>query len=475
LDGREVLTAVDIAHHAHGVVAAGSPDAAVTSWAFDSRALERGACFAALRGERDGHDFVPAAFAAGASVALVSQTRGVEPPTGAAIVRVDDVLRRLQDLARTARAARPELRVAGVSGSTGKTSTKDLLAALLAPLGCYANPESYNNEFGLPITMLNAPASARVVVAEMGERFPGDVALLCDIAQPDVGIVTNVGLAHAEHLGGVRGAARAMSELLQALPVGGVAVLNADDPSTPSLRVASGVQVVTAGAAEQANYRVVDLQLDEQLRPSFSLRGKRFVVPLRGEHQVSNAALALAAAHRAFDIDLDAAADALAAVKPARWRLEVGTTRAGVTVLNDAYNANPDSVDAALRALARTPAERRVAVLGDMRELGEYGPDAHAEVGRRLGELHIDVLVGVGSGGEAIALAAAPAVKVYPAANAADAARVVCALVAPGDAVLVKASRAVGLERVAARLLGDGPARRPWVASRSCSRRSSAT
>jgi UDP-N-acetylmuramoyl-tripeptide--D-alanyl-D-alanine ligase len=188
------------------------------------------------------------------------------------------------------------------------------------------------------------------------------------------------------------------------------------------------------------------------------LRGHRFHVPLHGEHQAWNAALAIAAAHRAFDIDLDAAADALASAKPARWRMELQTTRTGVTVLNDAYNANPASVEAALNALARTATSgRRVAVLGDMRELGAYGPDAHAAVGRRLGELHIDVLVGVGNGGEAIALAAPPAVRVYPAANAADAARVVRALVAPGDAVLVKASRAVGLERVAARLLEDAP------------------
>jgi len=456
--GAGVLTAIDIAHHAHGVVAAGSLDAAVSSWSFDSRALLPGACFAALQGERDGHDFVPAAFAAGATVALVSETRGVEPPTGAALVRVDDVLRRLQDLARTARAARSDLRVAGVAGSTGKTSTKDLLAAVLAPLGCFASPESYNNEFGVPITVLNAPPDARVIVAEMGERWPGDVALLCDIAQPEVGVVTNVGLAHAEHLGGPRGAARAMNELLQALPPGGVAVLNADDEWTPSLRVAGGVNVVKAGAAATADYRVEDVQLDDQLRPSFSMRGHRFVVPLHGEHQAWNAALALAAAHRAFEIDLGAAADALASAKPARWRMELRTTRAGITVLNDAYNANPASVDAALRALARTATDgRRVAVLGDMRELGSYGPDAHAEVGRRLGELHIDVLVGVGSGGEAIALAAAPGVKVYPAADAADAARVVRALVAPGDAVLVKASRAVGLERVAAQLLEDAP------------------
>src|SRR4029079_6765201 len=185
--------------------------------------------------------------AAGARVALVSEATGVEPPAGGAGVRVDDAVRRLQGLAQSARAAREGLRVVGVTGSTGKTSTKDLLAALLAPLGCYANPASYNNEFGLPITLRNAPVEARVVVAEMGERFPGDVTALCAIARPDSGVVTNVGLAHAEHLGGASGAAKAMSELLEALPRGGVAVCNADDEWTPHLTAADGVVVVTAG------------------------------------------------------------------------------------------------------------------------------------------------------------------------------------------------------------------------------------
>ncbi len=215
----------------------------------------------------------------------------------------------------------------GVTGSTGKTSTKDLLAAILAPLGCYASPASYNNEFGLPITVLNAPLDAQVLVAEMGERFPGDVAALCEIARPDTGIVTNVGLAHAEHLGDLDGAASVMSELLEALPARGVAVCNADDERTLHLTSADGVVVVTAGTAAGADYRIERVELDAQLRPSFSLLGHRFTVSLRGEHQAVNAALALAAAHRAFGVDLDAAADALAAVQPARWRLELHASR----------------------------------------------------------------------------------------------------------------------------------------------------
>jgi UDP-N-acetylmuramoyl-tripeptide--D-alanyl-D-alanine ligase len=412
-----------------------------------------------LHGDRDGHEFVGAAFAAGARVALVSERPGIAPPVGGAIVRVDDVLARLQSLAEAARGARDGLHVVGVTGSTGKTSTKDLLAAVLAPLGCYASPASYNNEFGLPITLLNAPVETRVLVAEMGERFPGDVAALCAIARPDTGVVTNVGLAHAEHLGGASGAAKAMSELLEALPAGGVAVCNADDEWTPHLSTGAGVVVVTAGTAAEADYRIDELAVDELLRPSFSVRGQRFTVPLHGEHQAVNAALALAVAHRVFGVELAAAADALAEVRPAKWRLERQATAAGVTVLNDAYNANPTSMEAALQTLARTPTPgRRIAVLGDMRELGVYTDDAHAAVGVRAGELHLDALVGVGAGGRAIATAAAATVPdVRTAPDARSALEIVREMAEPGDTVLVKASRAVGLEVVATHLLEGAP------------------
>ncbi len=448
-------TAAEIAHHAGGVVT-GAPDAVVTSWAFDSRALDPGACFVALNGDRDGHDFVAAAFAAGATVAMVSRPLpGVTPPPGAALVQVDDVLRRLQELAGAARIARPELRVVAVTGSAGKTSTKDLLAAILAPLGCYASPASYNNEFGLPITLLNAPADVGVVVAEMGERYPGDIAALCAIARPAVGIVTNVGFAHAEHLGGPEGAANAMGEMLAALPAGGLAVLNADDEWTPTLAAAPGVDVVTVGTAAGADYRIEDIELDEHLHPTFVLSGRRFEVPLHGEHQVVNAALAVVAAHVGFGVDLDLAAGALAAVRPASWRLELQITPDGVTILNDAYNANPASMDAALRALARIPTTgRRIAVLGEMHELGTHSGEAHAAVGRRVAELGIDVLIGVGAGGRAIADAASVAVaEISFADDAGEALSVVAAVAVAGDTVLVKASRAVGLEVVAVQLL----------------------
>ena len=449
-------TAAEIARDADGTVVAGSPETTATSWAFDSRALDDGACFVALRGDRDGHVYVADAFAAGARVALVSSGYApVVPPAGAAIVQVGDALRGLQAVARADRRARSELRVVAVTGSTGKTSTKDLLAAVLAPLGCYASPASHNNEFGLPITLLNAPSDVSVVVAEMGERFAGDVKALCEIARPEMGVVTNVGLAHAEHLGGPAGAAEVLGELMDALPADGLAVLNADDEWTPTLaaRAVGGAAVVTVGRSAGADYRVEHVELDAQLHPAFAVRGHRVVVPLHGEHQVLNAALALAVAHHGFGIDLAAAAVSMAAARPARWRLELHRADDGVVVLNDAYNANPSSMEAALRALSQVQTNgRRIAVLGDMRELGPHADDAHATVGRRAGELGVDVVIGVGAGGRAI-IDAADGPQVHAATDAADASRVLLDLVAPGDAVLVKASRAVGLEIVAAGLL----------------------
>jgi UDP-N-acetylmuramoyl-tripeptide--D-alanyl-D-alanine ligase len=451
-----VKTAGEIARVAGGAVVAGTPDATVISWAFDTRVLDPGACFVALHGDRDGREFVPAAFSAGASVAMVSAPAPASaPPVGAAMVEVDDALRGLQAVAAADRRARPELRVVGVAGSTGKTSTKDLLAAVLAPLGCYASPASHNNEFGLPITLLNAPAIAHVVVAEMGERFPGDVKALCEIARPEIGVITNIGLAHAEHLGGAAGAAEVIGELVDALPDGGLAVLNADDDWTRGLeaRAAASVTVVTVGFSPRADYRIAAVELDAELRPRFTVNGHPVQVPLHGEHQARNAAQALAVAQRGFGIAIDEAAERLGTVRPARWRLELHRSGNGVLVLNDAYNANPTSMDAALHSLAQTEtAGRRVAVLGDMRELGTYAGEAHAAIGRLAAALGIDVVIGVGAGGKQIAESAIGS-QVYTAPDAVAALATALETVAPGDTVLVKASRAVGLESVAAGLL----------------------
>lgn len=456
-----VLTASDIARRSRGRVV-GDDDATVDSWAFDSRALDDGACFVALRGDRDGHDFVATAFDAGAHVALVESdfAGAAHLGPGRALVHVDDTLGALQMIAHSLRVDRPELHVVAVGGSTGKTSTKDLLAAALAPRGCYANADSFNNEFGLPITLCNTPGAARVVVTEMGERFAGDLAALCAIAEPDTGVITNVGLAHAEHLGGPDGVIAVLSELLDALPPAGTAVLNADDPATPALQSATAATVVTVGESAGADYRISDVALDERLRPSFTLGEQQFTVPLYGAHQAHNAALAIAVAHRVFSLSFAEIALELAQAAAGRWRMEMLETDAGVTVLNDSYNANPTSMEAALVALARLSlpgAARRFAVVGDMRELGAHHDDAHREVGERAVALALDVVVGVGAGGAAIAdVARRGGIEAHIVADAHEAVQLVAPMVRAGDAVLVKGSRALGLERVAEGLVASG-------------------
>ncbi len=451
------LRADDIARRCGGSVE-GASDARATSWSFDSRDVRPGACFVALLGRRDGHDFVHSAFASGARVGIVRADRPLAPPgPHAAYVRVDDPLTALQQVARSLREERADLRVVAVAGSTGKTSTKDLLAAALASCGCHANAESYNNEFGLPITLCNTPASARVVVTEMGERKPGDLRLLCDIAAPDVGVVTNVGLAHAAFLGGPAGVVAVLSELLEALPASGLAVLNADDERTAELAHRTAARVLTVGASAVADYRIDDVRLDDRLRPSFTVRGTTLSVPLHGAHHVANAAMAAAVAHEAFGVPLDDVAVELLAASRGRWRMELLETDDGVTVLNDAYNANPTSMDAALVALAHLPVGgRRIAVLGDMRELGEHEERAHIEVGERAAALGLDLVVGVGAGGATIARVVRERARVSEVvADASEALDLVSERAGPGDAVLVKGSRALGLEAVAEGLLSQ--------------------
>jgi UDP-N-acetylmuramoyl-tripeptide--D-alanyl-D-alanine ligase len=455
------LTVGALADITGGTIVAGGPDARATSFTIDSRVLEPGACFVALVAERDGHDFVSDAAARGARIAMV--TRDV-PSTDLAVVRVDDAFTALARLGRAARDALHDATVVGITGSAGKTGTKDLVAAALAPkFAVHASPGSYNNEAGVPLTLLAASSETEAFVLEMGARAHGDIAALCAIARPTVGVITNIGLAHAGPLGGRAGVARAKGELLEALDGHGLAVLDAGDPATPGLaaRTAARVLLVSAGDAE-ADVRALDVELDAELRPRFRIdspwgRG-RVALSVRGVHNVFNATLAAAVA-LARGVAFDDVTTGLAAVQPAQWRMEVARTPEGLVVLDDAYNANPSSMAAALEALARVEVPgRRVAVLGEMRELGDLSEPEHAALGALVGATAVDALVAVGHEAAPLAAAARAAgvavTEVPDAATALDAAR---GFVAPGDAVLVKGSRAVGLELVATALRGAGP------------------
>ena len=458
------LTAGEIAHATGGVVVAGDGAVRATSLANDSRTLVPGACFAALHGVRDGHEFVGAAFENGASVALVSRLPNIAAPAHGAVVQVDDVERALLPLGAVARERLHDATVIGITGSTGKTGTKDLTAAAFAgTFRVHATQASFNAEIGLPMTLFGAPVDTEVLVLEMGARAPGDIAALCAVARPTTGVITNVGLAHAGHLGGPEGVERTKGELLEALDDSGLAILDAGDAATPRLaaRTRASVLLVSASEDVEADVRAYAIEVDAELRASFRLDSPWGAGPValqvRGVHHVTNAtmAAAVALAHGVAFADVIAR---LATVEPAPGRMEFARTASGGLVLDDAYNANPASMRAALAALAavRVPGQR-VAVLGEMLELGPHSAEEHARLGCAVADAGVDALIAVGD--EAAPLADTARERgVYDVVHVRDAAAALAEAsdrVGAADVVLVKGSRAVGLELVVRGLRGD--------------------
>ncbi len=439
---------------------AGSPDIEVTGAVeFDSRKVGPGGLFVAIAGERvDGHDFARAALDAGA-VALLA-TREVDAPA----VLVDDPLIALAKLARAVADRLPELTIVGVTGSSGKTSTKDLIAHVLRRLGeTVAPPGSFNNELGHPYTVLRADAGTRYLVLEKGARGLGHVQWLTDVAPPRIGVVLNVGTAHVGEFGGLDVTAKAKGELVEALPADGLAVLNADDPRVRAMRERSVARVVLVGLADDADVRAESVDLDPAGRASFTLvtpgGSTKVQLGIHGEHQVGNA---LAAAAVALELGMppEDVAAALGDFRPAsRHRMEVTERADGVTVIDDAYNANPDSVRVALKALKAMSAGRRSwAVLGQMNELGEQSRAEHDAIGRLVVRLDVDRLVVIGEVAAPIHAGAVlegswgeESVHV-PDTDAAT--RLLREQLRPGDVVLVKASRSAQLERITEALLG---------------------
>ena len=445
----------------------------VTDVTADSRQAGPGTLFVALPGERvDGHDYVGRAAAAGAVAAVVARATG----TGTELVVADPLLA-LGRLARhvVERARTNGLRVVGITGSQGKTSTKDLLGAVLARQAPTVAPVgNLNNELGLPLTVTRIRPESRFLVAEMGARGVGHIAYLCQIAPPDVGVVLNVGHAHLSEFGSQAGIARAKGELVEALPRTGTAVLNASDPRvwamrhrTPARVLAAAVGAPPTGPGTDEAVWAESLTGDERGRYGFivhaRLGGRLQTRPVAllgtGRHQVGNA-VAAAGAALALGLEIDLIADALSAAAPAsRWRMEVGERADGVTVLNDAYNANPDSMAAALHTLAEIAGRRGTrawAVLGDMLELGTKAHQAHAALGRGVAEAGVQELVALGAFAPTLVDAAAP-VRGRVAANAEQAVAMVTPDLQPGDVVLVKASRGLALDTVAEAILASAP------------------
>jgi len=390
---------------------------------------------------------------------------GQRPLPGLPVVVVEDVQAALGELARGVLKRLPKTTVIGITGSSGKTSTKDLIAQVLERHGeTVATKGSFNNEIGHPLTILRVTAATRYLVLELSARGQGHIARQCEIARPSFGIVLCVGLAHAGEFGGLAEVARAKGELPAALPAGGVALLNADDPRVLAMAGRTAARVVTFGRGPRAGVRAADVRLDDQGRPGFMLITPEGAAPVRlrlfGEHNVTNA-LAAAALAGELGLALPEVADCLsAAAARSRWRMEVTRRPDGVTVINDAYNASPEAMAAAIEALAAMARGRRsFAVLGPMYELGRRSRAIHEDVGGQAARAGVDGLIVVGEDAAPI-LAGAKAEgswhgELLWVPDVGSAVEAAAARLSPGDVVLVKAAHSAGLERVALALTGE--------------------
>jgi UDP-N-acetylmuramoyl-tripeptide--D-alanyl-D-alanine ligase len=434
-------------------------DDVVGAVTIDSRQVPPGAVFVALPGTRtDGHDHAGEAVQAGAVAVLVGRRLDVPVPQ----VIVADVTRALTRLAEAVR-RRVAPRTVAITGSVGKTTVKDLTAAAIAAgRVVHAARGSFNNELGVPLTLLGLTQATEVLVAELGARHLGDIAALAPLVAPDIAIVTAVAGVHLEVFGSIDVVARAKAELVEALPADGLAILNAADPRVAAMAEHAPAVLRVATDDPSADVTATDVRLDPLARPRATVRtpwgSAPLALPIAGRHHVGNALFAIAAAG-ALGVDVTAATAALAAAPVSPWRGEVTATD-GIVVINDAYNASPMAVTAALETLVAVERTgRALAVLGLMAEIGPTAEAAHEAVGRRVAELGVDelVVVGAGASGYARGARAAGASTVHEVADVPAAVALVTRLVAPGDVVLVKASRVAGLERVAAALC-DGPA-----------------
>ena len=425
----------------------------IPGWSIDSRTIAAGDLFFALRGpQHDGHAYVQTVIEKGAAGAVVEE----DLACGALLI-VEDTLVALQRLAAWAR-LKWGGRVVAVTGSAGKTTTKDVIANLLsAEMATGKTVGNLNNHVGVPLSILRLPDECRVAVLEMGMNHAGEIRALAKMARPDVGVVTNVGYAHVEAFGSIEAVALAKRELIEELPEGGVAVLNADDRQVAAFREIYRGRVVTFGFSEGADVRAQAVELRAS-SVRFRYRDVPFESPLVGRHGLLNVLAGLAVA-KVFDIPPERLRDAVRTLEPGKMRGE-RLERNGIVIWNDSYNSNPEAARAMLDVLRETPAQRRIAVLGEMLELGQSAEPLHRDIGKYVAEQGIDVLLGIRGAArfmvdEAVraGLSESAAYFFEDPATAGDFLR---GLVRDGDAVLFKGSRGVQVEKALERVTGDG-------------------
>ena len=446
------LTLSQIAQFAGATLSSGDTTVVINRISTDSRTIKPGELFVALRGENfEGHDFIEAAAKAGATGALVDLNWAGNVPNNFALLRAPDTLQAYQTLAANYRRSLA-LKVLAITGSNGKTSTKDFAASVLARRFRVTKTEgNFNNHVGLPRTILETASEDEVAVWEIGMNHPGEIAALSKIAAPDAAIITNIGVAHIEFMGSREAIAAEKGALAEAIEMQGTVILNADDPFSEGIAARTRAKVVSAGTTN-GFVRAIEIRQSADGSEFTIVEGAhrcRAQLPVAGTHMVQNALLAVAAG-RAFGLSIEECAAGLAAAPLTKARLQIKEV-GGVQFLDDSYNANPDSMKAALRTLVELDAEgKRIAVLGEMRELGVESERGHREIGEAAATLGVDQLITIGDAAELIAEAARTAGldKVSSARSTSEAARLLKEMAEPGDLVLIKGSRAARTEEV---------------------------
>ena len=456
------LTLSQIAQFAAALLSPGDGTALINKISTDSRTIKPGELFVALRGENfEGHDYIEAAARAGATGALVDLNWQGNIPGNFALLRAADTLQAYQNLAANYRKSLP-LKVLAITGSNGKTSTKDFAASVLARKFRVTKTEgNFNNHVGLPRTILEATSDDEIGVWEIGMNHPGEIASLSKIAAPDAAIITNIGVAHIEFMGSREAIATEKGALAEAVGPQGTVILNADDRFSEGIAKRTRARVVSAGMTG-GSVRAIEIRQSAEGSEFTIVEGAhrcRAQLPVAGSHMVQNALLAVAAG-RAFGLSIEECAAGLAAAPLTKARLQIKEI-GGVQFLDDSYNANPDSMKAALRTLVELDAEgKRIAVLGEMRELGSESERGHREVGETAATLGVDQLITIGETAEMIAEGARTAGldKVSSARSTGEAAKLLGEIAEPGDLVLIKGSRGARTEEVIEQFGNQNPA-----------------
>lgn len=421
----------------------------ISHWSIDTRTLPAGALYIALKGDtHDGHNFLAAAAERGATAALVDDRNWPETP-GMTLIRVADTLAALQQLAARAR-RKITFPLIAITGSAGKTTTKETVAALT---GAARNEGNLNNHIGLPLSLLRLNEAAQCAVLEMGMNHAGEIRFLADIARPNIGVVTNVGTAHIENFSGIEGIALAKRELIEELGPEGVAVLNYDDPRVRAFAEIHPGRVVNYGIEQGADVRAEDVRITPE-GSTFHIQGTPFAIQLPGKHAISNVTAAVAVGF-ILGIPLSTMAEAARSLQSGKMRGE-RLTHNGITILNDCYNSNPEAAKAMLDTLAAMPGQRKIAVLGEMLELGVWAEKMHAEVGAHAATLGIDVVVAIRGAARHLANAAEKAgVETHFFEEPAAAGDALRTLARPGDVVLCKGSRGTRVEKALERFMAN--------------------